>query len=43
MIMINRSGHQRCSVRKGVLRNFAKFTGKRMCKSIFLNKVAVQA
>ena len=23
-----RSSHQRCSVRKGVLRNFAKFTGK---------------
>ena len=26
---IKRSSHQRCSVRKGVLRNFAKFTGKR--------------
>ena len=23
-----RSSHQRCSLRKGVLRNFAKFTGK---------------
>ena len=23
---INRSSHQRCSIRKGVLRNFAKFT-----------------
>ena len=25
---------------KGVLRNFAKFTGKHMCQRIFLNKVA---
>ena len=25
---INRSSHRRCSLRKGVLRNFAKFTGK---------------
>ena len=27
------------SVRKGVLRNFAKFTGKHLCQSLFLNKV----
>ena len=26
-----RSSHQRCSVRKGVLRNFTKFTGKHLC------------
>ena len=25
---------------KGVLRNFAKFTGKYLCKSLFFNKVA---
>ena len=25
---------------KGVLRNFAKFTGKHLCQSFFLNKVA---
>ena len=25
---------------KGVLRNFAKFTGKRLCQSLFFNKVA---
>ena len=31
---------QRCSVRKGVLRNFTKFTGKQPCQSPFLNKVA---
>ena len=26
--------------KKGVLRNFAKFTGKHLCHSLFLNKVA---
>ena len=36
----NRSSHQRCSVEKGVLRNFAKFTGKHLCQSLFFNKVA---
>ena len=25
--------------RKGVLRNFAKFTGKHLCKSLFFNKI----
>ena len=35
-----RSSHQRCSIKKGVLRNFAKFTGKHMCQSLFFNKVA---
>ena len=34
-----RSSHRRCSVRKGVLRNFAKFTWKHLCQSLFLNKV----
>ena len=36
----NRSTHRRCSVRKSVLRNFAKFTGKHLCQILFLNKVA---
>ena len=27
-------------VRKGVLRNFAKFTRKHLCQSLFFNKVA---
>ena len=36
----SRSSHRRCSVRKGVLRNFSKFTGKHMCKSLSFNKVA---
>ena len=35
-----RSSRRRCFVRKGVLRNFAKFTGKHMCQSLFYNKVA---
>ena len=26
---------QRCSVKKCVLRNFAKFTGKHLCQSLF--------
>ena len=37
---ISRSSHQRCSIKKGVLRNFAKFTGKHLCQSLFFNKVA---
>ena len=36
----NRSSHQWCSVRKRVLRNFAKFTGKHLCQSLFFIKVA---
>ena len=32
--------HQRCYVKMGVLRNFAKFTGKDLCQSLFFNKVA---
>ena len=35
-----RSSHQRCSIEKGVLRNFTKFTGERLCQSLFFNKVA---
>ena len=31
---------QRCAVKKGILRNFAKFTGKYLCQGLFLNKVA---
>ena len=29
-----------CSVKKGVLRNFAKFTRKHLCQRLFFNKVA---
>ena len=37
---ISKSSHQTCSVKKGVLRNFAKFTGKNLCQRLFFNKVA---
>ena len=31
---------RRCSVKKGILRNLAKFTGKHLYQSLFFNKVA---
>ena len=31
---------QSCSMEEGVLKNFAKFTGKHLCQSLFFNKVA---
>ena len=37
---IFRSSHRRCSLKKGYLRNFAKFTGKHMCQSLFFDKIA---
>ena len=30
-----KSSHLRCSVKKGVLGNFAKFTGKHLCQRLF--------
>ena len=38
--MTIRSSHQRCSVTKGVLKNFAKFRGKHLCQVLFFIKVA---
>ena len=38
-IKMSRSNHRRCSVRRGVLRNFTKFTGKHLCQSPFLTKL----
>ena len=35
-----RSNNWRCSVRKGILGNFAKFTGKHLWQNLFFNKVA---
>ena len=35
MNKMRRSSHWRCSLTKGVLRNFAKFTGKHLCQSLF--------
>ena len=37
---MGRSSNPEVFCRKGVLRSFAKFTGKHLCQSIFLNKVA---
>ena len=38
---IFRSSHQKCSMKKGALRNFTKFTRKHLCQSLFFyNKVA---
>ena len=36
----SRSSYRRCSVRKGVLRNFPKFMGKHLRQSPLFNKVA---
>ena len=38
--MTIRSSHQKCSARKAVFKNFAKFRGKRMCQVVFFNRVA---
>ena len=37
------SNDQRCSLRKGVLRNFPRFTGKYLCQSLFLSKLQTSA
>ena len=37
---IFRSSHRSCSMKKIVLKNFAKFTGKYLRQSFFINKVA---
>ena len=39
-ILIVRSSHQRCFIKKGVLKDFTKFTGKHLCQSPFFNKVS---
>ena len=39
-LLKERSSHQRCSVKKSVLRNFAEFTGNNLYQSLFFNKVA---
>ena len=33
-----RSSHRRCSIKKRVLKNLAKFTGKHLCRSYFIKK-----
>ena len=39
-LLCYRSSHQRCSIKKGVLKVLAKFTGKHQCQSFFFKKVA---
>ena len=41
-ISICRSSHSEVFCKKGVLKNFAKFTGKHLCQSFFLNKVLIK-
>ena len=38
LLKLYRSSHRRCFFKKGVLRNFAKFTGKHLCQSLFFIK-----
>ena len=38
IIALYRSTQRRCSVKRGVIKNFAKFTGKHLCQSLFLIK-----
>ena len=40
VLRISKAVTWRCSG-KGVLKNFAKFTGKHLCQSLIFNKVAV--
>ena len=40
VVLNYRSSHRRCSVRKVVLKNFTKFTGKHLYQTLFFNKVA---
>ena len=34
-----KSSHRRCYIKKAVLKNFAIFTGKRLCWGLFLIKL----
>ena len=43
LVAMHRSSRQRCSVRKSVLRNFAKFTENICARVSFFNKIAGQA
>ena len=42
-LFIFRGSHCRYSVKKGVFKNFAKFTRKYLRQSLFFNKVAGQS
>ena len=38
--MKKRSSHRSCSIKKGVVKNFAKSTGKHLCPSLLFNEAA---
>ena len=38
-LIVHRSSHHRCFVKKGALKNFENFTGKYLCWSLFLIKL----
>ena len=40
IFLVFRSSRPEVFRKKGALRNFAKFTGKHLCKSLFFDKVA---
>ena len=40
LAIIFRGSRPKVFPKKGLLRNFAKFTGKYLCQSVFFNKVA---
>ena len=40
IVSLLRSSRPKVFCKKGVLRNFVKFTGKHLCRAHFLNKVA---
>ena len=37
---MTRAATERCSIKIGVIKNFAKFSGKHLCRDLFFNKVA---
>ena len=39
LLLFFRSSHWSCSSKQVALKNFAKLTGKRLCQSLFLNKL----
>ena len=39
LFQYNRNSHQRCSIKKGVLKTFEELTEKDLCQSLFLIKL----
>ena len=42
LLLIYRSSRAEVFCKKGVLRNFEKFTGKHLCQGLFFNKVLLK-